>query len=263
MEIIVCIKQVPDTETKIKLKPDGSDIESEGIKWIISPYDEYAIEEGIKIKEKLGGTVTIVSLGPKRAIEAIRTGLAMGADKAIHLSDPAYLTADTFAVANALAAAIKTIPHDIILCGRQAIDDDSAQVPSMLAELLSVGQANFVIKLEVSQDKKAIAYRTVEGGAQEVLDIDLPAVIAVTKGINEPRYASLPGIMKAKQKKVDEPAPSALNLDANAVGEKGAKSKVVKYALPPERKAGKIIQSDFPQNVQDLVKLLREEAKII
>ncbi len=263
MEIVVCIKQVPDTETRIKLKPDGSGIDTEGIKWIISPYDEFAVEEGLRIKEKLGGTVTIVSLGPKRAIEAIRTALAMGADKAIHLSDQSYETFDTYAQALALARAIRTIPHDIILCGRQAIDDDSAQIPSMIAEFLELPQANFVIKLEVSPDKKAVAYRTIEGGAQEVIEMTLPGVISVTKGINEPRYASLPGIMKAKQKKVDELTPEQIGLDANSVGEKGAKTKILKYALPPERKAGKVIQADFPENVRQLVKLLREEAKII
>lgn len=263
MEIVVCIKQVPDTETRIKLKADGSGIETEGIKWIISPYDEFAVEEGLRIKEKLGGTVTIVSLGPKRAIEAIRTALAMGADKAIHLSDPSYETFDTYSQALALANAIRTIPHDIVLCGRQAIDDDSAQIPSMVAEILGIPQANFVIKLEVSADKKAVAQRTIEGGALEVIEMSLPGVISVTKGINEPRYASLPGIMKAKQKKVDELTPDKIGLDLNSVGEKGAKTKVLKYSLPPERKAGKIIQADFPENVKQLVKLLREEAKII
>ena len=138
MNIIACVKQVPDTEAQIKVKPDGSGIDEGGIKWVMNPYDEFGVEEALRMKEKNGGDVTIVTLGPQRAMETIRTALAMGADKGIHSCDPAFDGADAYTIGAALAAAIKGIPHDIIFCGQRAIDDDSAQVGSVLAELLGL-----------------------------------------------------------------------------------------------------------------------------
>ena len=148
MNIVACVKQVPDTEAQIKVKPDGSGIEEGGIKWVMNPYDEFGVEEALRLKEKNGGEVTIVTVGPARAMETIRTALAMGADKGIHICDPAFDGADAYATASALAAAIKGIPHDIIFCGQRAIDDDSGQVGAVLAEFLGIPQVTVITKLE-------------------------------------------------------------------------------------------------------------------
>jgi len=227
VNIIACVKQVPDTEAQIKVKADGSGIDESGIKWVMNPYDEYGVEEALRLKEKFGGEVTIVSLGPARAMETIRTALAMGADKGIHIDDPVFYTADAYATAEALAAAVKGITYDIIFCGQRAIDDDSGQVGSILAELLGIPVVTMVTKLEVA-GSSAKATRPVEG-AQLVIETALPCVITATKGLNEPRYASLPGIMKAKKKPVDVK-------NAAALGVKGeSKAKVVKFVPPPAR----------------------------
>jgi electron transfer flavoprotein beta subunit len=257
VNIVACIKQVPDTEAQIKVKGDGSGIEEGGIKWVMNPYDEYGVEEALKMKEKFGGEVTVVSAGPPRIMETIRTALAMGADKGIHIDDAALYNADAYATAEALAAAIKGIPYDIIFCGQRAIDDDSGQVGSILAELLGIPQVTMVTKLEVNGNV-AKATRPIEG-AQLVIETALPGVITVTKGLNEPRYASLPGIMKAKKKPVDIKNAAALGVAAES------KSKVAKFVPPPARPPGKIIcADDTPEGkAAELVKLLREEAKII
>jgi electron transfer flavoprotein beta subunit len=191
VNIVACVKQVPDTEAQIKVKPDGSGIEEGGIKWVMNPYDEYCVEEGLKMKEKFGGDVTIVCLGPARAMETIRTALAMGADKGIHISDPALENADAYTTASALAAAIKGVPYDVILCGQRAIDDDSGQVGSVLAELLGIPQVTVVTKVDVDGQKVKVV-RPIEG-AQLVIESALPAVVTATKGLNEPRYAPCRG----------------------------------------------------------------------
>ena len=257
MNIVACVKQVPDTEAQIKVKGDGSGIDEGGIKWVMNPYDEFGVEEALKLKEKLGGEVTIVSVGPARAMETIRTALAMGAEKGIHIDDPALYTADAYATAEALAAAIKGAPYDIVFCGQRAIDDDSGQVGSILAELLGIPQVTMVTKLEI--DGTAVkASRPIEG-ATMVVGTSLPCVITATKGLNEPRYASLPGIMKAKKKPVDVKNAAALSVSGES------KSKVGKFTPPPARAAGKIIcADDTPEGkAAELVKLLREEAKVI
>ena len=257
MNIVACVKQVPDTEAQIKVKADGSGIEEGGIKWVMNPYDEFGVEEALKLKEKMGGDVTIVSVGPARAMETIRTALAMGADKGIHIDDPALYEADAYATAEALAAAIKGIPYDIVFCGQRAIDDDSGQIGSILAELLGIPQVTMVTKLEVA-GSAAKATRPIEG-AQLVIETALPAVVTATKGLNEPRYASLPGIMKAKKKPVDVKKAADLGVAA------ASKSKVAKFVPPPARPPGKIIcADDTPEGkAAEVVKLLREEAKVI
>ena len=265
MNIVVCIKQVPDTETKIELKEDGSGIVEQGIKHVVNPYDEYAVEEGIKLKEKFGGEVTIVCLGPDRATEAIRTALAMGADKALHLNDPLFEGSDSYATAKILAKAISQLSYDIILTGKQAVDWDNSQVFSYLAEFLNLPQASVVVGLEVASDSKsATAKRETEGGEKEIIQVPLPAIIACQKDLNSPRFPSLPGIMKAKKKEIKKMGLADLGFSEDEVGVKGSKVKISNYALPPERKAGQIIEGEEPQEVcEKLVKLLREEAKII
>ncbi|UCD56070.1 MAG: electron transfer flavoprotein subunit beta/FixA family protein, partial [Candidatus Hydrogenedentota bacterium] len=195
MKIIVLMKQVPDTETKVQVKPGETTISTEGVTYVINPYDEFAIEEALKIKDAKGeGEVALVSLGWDKAAEALRTGLAMGADKAVHLNDPAFLGGDACSVAVALSKALKKMEYDLILCGKQAIDYDNHQVGVRVAELLEIPHVAVVTKLEL-QDGKAAAHREVEGGT-EVIETPLPAVITCQKGLNEPRYASLKGIMK-------------------------------------------------------------------
>ena len=256
MNIIACVKQVPDTETLIKVKPDGSGIDETGIKWVMNPYDEFGVEESLKLKEKFGGDVTIVSVGPARALETIRTALAMGADKGIHINDPALEGADAYSIAAALAAAIKGIPHDIIFCGQRAIDDDAGQVGSVLAELLGIPQVTFVTKLDVEGAAIKVV-RPIEG-AQLLIQSSLPCVVTAQKGLNEPRYASLPGIMKAKKKPVDVKDAAGLGITV------APKAKVAKTLPPPARPPGKIICGEEPaEKARELAKLLREEAKVI
>ncbi len=263
MNVIVCMKQVPDTETLIKIKPDGSGIATEGIKYVMNPYCEFAVEESLRIKEKFGGQSILVTMGPARVIEALRTGLAMGVDRSIHLNDPAFEGADGLATAKALAEAIKKEPFDLILCGKQAVDDDMAQVGQSLAEFLSLPHVTLITKLEISADKKkAKVEREVEGG-KEVIEVNLPAVFTCQKGLNEPRYASLPGIMKAKKKELKPINLAALGLPADQVGAAGSKTKILKYSSPPSRPPGKIVSGEVLEAAQKLVKLLREEAKII
>jgi electron transfer flavoprotein beta subunit len=256
VNIIACVKQVPDTESQIKVKPDGSGIDETGIKWVMNPYDEFGVEEALKLKEKFGGEVTIVSVGPARAIETIRTALAMGGDKAIHISDPAVEGADAYTTASLLAAAIKAVPYDIIFCGQRAIDDDSGQVGAILAELLDIPQVTLVTKLDVDGNSvKAI--RPIEG-AQLLIESSLPVVITAQKGLNEPRYASLPGIMKAKKKPVDVKDAASLGVTVSV------KARVEKMVPPPARPPGKIIGGEDPAaKAKELARLLREEAKVI
>ncbi|HET6462112.1 MAG TPA: electron transfer flavoprotein subunit beta/FixA family protein [Syntrophales bacterium] len=256
MNIVACVKQVPDTETLIKVKPDGSGIDETGIKWVMNPYDEFGVEEALKLKEKFGGDVTIVSVGPARALETIRTALAMGADKGIHINDPVLEGADAYTIAASLAAAIKGIPHDIIFCGQRAIDDDAGQVGSVLAELLGIPQVTFVTKLDV-EGASIKVIRPIEG-AQLLIESSLPCVVTAQKGLNEPRYASLPGIMKAKKKPVDVKDAAGLGITV------APRAKVAKTVPPPARPPGKIICGEEPaEKARELAKLLREEAKVI
>ncbi len=257
MNIIACVKQVPDTEAQIKVKADGSGIEDGGIKWVMNPYDEYGVEEALKLKEKFGGEVTVVSVGPARAMETIRTALAMGADKGIHVDDAALNNADAYTVASVLAAAIKTVPHDVVFCGQRAIDGDVAQVGAVLAELLGLPQVTMATKMEVS-DNVAKVTKPIEG-AQVVMEVALPCVITATKGLNEPRYASLPGIMKAKKKPVDVKSGADFGIAADL------KAQIVKFSPPPARPPGKIMSADgTPEGkAAELAKALREEAKVI
>jgi len=265
MEIICLLKQVPDTEAEIRPTADNTGINYEGIKFVINVYDEYAVEEALKIKEKAGeSTITIVTLGPERAGESIRTGLAMGADRAVHLDDPAFLGGDAYATAKALAQAIKGMSYDLILCGLRAIDDDSFQVGHIIAQSLGLPSVMGIVKLELSADKKkAHVHRQIEGGA-EILEVPLPAIFGATKGLNEPRYPSLPGIMKAKKKELKLIKLADLGFSEGEIGKQGARTQALKFSLPPLRQAGKIVPGETPEEkAANLAKLLREEAKVI
>jgi electron transfer flavoprotein beta subunit len=256
MKIGVLLKQVPDTETKIKIRADGKGIEEADIKWIINPYDEYAVEEALRLKEKKGGEVVILSAGPARALEAIRQALAMGADRGIHI-DTSGADIDPYTTSVILSNAAKNESFDIIFAGKQAVDDDSAQVAIGVAERLSWPHVTPVEKFSLINDKTVLVQRPVAGGTKEMIEAGLPAVIGCEKGLNEPRYASLPGIMKAKTK------PVAALKAADLLGGEKARITISSYSLPPERKAGKIIPGEPEEAAAELVRLLREEAKVI
>ena len=250
MKVAVLIKQVPDTETKIVLKKDASGIEDAGVKFVLSPYDEYAVEEALKI----GGESTVIALGPDRCIDAIRTALAMGVQSAIHI-DTAGQACDSYLTATALASVLKEGAFDIILCGKQAIDGDNNQVPQMIAELLQAPQVMVIEKLEITGDKARVTRRV--GATKEIYESGFPLVLGADKGLNTPRYASLPGIMKAKSKPVTKKTVAELLNGATALVE------FKNYTLPADRLAGKKIAGEPADQARELVKLLHEEAKVI
>jgi electron transfer flavoprotein beta subunit len=256
MDIIACIKQVPNTDTKIRLKPDGSGIDEKSIEWVINPYDEFGVEEALRMKEKFGGEVTIVSLGPARAVKAIRTALAMGADRAFYINDPVFDGADAYMTAKALAAVIKTIPYDIIFCGQRAIDDDSGQVGAILAALLDIPQVTVATKVDVEGNFIKVV-RPVEG-AELLIESPLPCVITAHKGLNKPRFPSLPQIINARKKPVEVKDAATLGVSMDV------KAEVLGTMPPSARPPGKIISGDdIATKAKELAKLLREEAKVI
>lgn len=255
MKIFVCVKQVPDTETKIKIAGDGASIDTTSVKWVMNPYDEYAVEEAVKLRDaNAGSQVWVLSLGPKkRVIETLRTALAMGADEAIVVDAPENV--DSFQTAKALAAVIQQEGGaKVIFSGKLAIDDNASSVGQMVAEFLGAPHTTVVSKFTYGGENVTVE-RDIEGGAKEVVQMMLPAMVAANKGLNMPRYASLPGIMKAKKKVIKELDLAALNTGANA------KTKVVALELPPEKPAVKMLTGD--NAVADLVKSLRDEAKVL
>jgi electron transfer flavoprotein beta subunit len=261
MNVIVFIKQVPDTASRIKIAADAKGIDEADITWIISPYDEFAIEEALKIKESKGGKVTVVTMGPERATAALRTALAMGADDAIHLLDEAFEGSDPFATAKALAAVVKKRPFDILFFGKMGVGMDQGQVPSMVAELLDLPQATQIAKLEIGEGS-ITAHREIEG-ATETVECRMPVVLAAEKGLNEPRYPSLKGIMASKKKPIETVNLASAGLTAAETGQQGSGIQVDRLSLPPERQAGKILEGEPQEVVPQLVDLLHNQAKII
>jgi electron transfer flavoprotein beta subunit len=261
MNIIVCVKHVPDTAAKIELSSDKKNIDTSDLAYVLNPYDEYAVEEAIKFKEKLGGEVTLITMGPKKADEALRTGLAMGADKGIHICDDKLTESDAIATARVLSAVIKTLQYDLILCGKIAVDTNNGQVGPMVAEMLDIPHQTAITKLEIS-DSKAVAQKDIEGG-KVTIETQLPALFTTEKDLNKPRYPSLPGIMKAKQKEVKLMDLSAIQLDEKAVGREGSLIGLAEISIPPKREAGVIIDGEPQETVQKLVKALHEDEKLI
>ena len=256
MNIYVCIKQVPDTEAALQVK-DGNTINEAGIKWIISPYDEYALEEALKLKEKVSGSsVTVITLGPGRAESALRSGLAMGAQNAVHIETDEYLDHKT--LGRALANAIKQEEnYGVIFLGKQAIDDDAYITHMYLAENLGIPVATNVIAFNLD-DGKVTVEREIDEGAREKIEMETPCVVAATKGLNTPRYASLMGIMKAKKIPIKK-----LSLQDVGITEINNKIRCEKLFAPPEKPQGKVIEGEPEEAVIELVKLLKEEAKVI
>jgi electron transfer flavoprotein beta subunit len=251
VKILVTVKRVPDPETVIKIAPDAANIVSDNVKWVINPFDEIAIEEALRLKEKVAGTeVVLVSIGAKTSQEQLRTGLAMGADRAILVVSEQAL--EPLAVAHVIQKLVGTEKADLLILGKQAIDDDSNCVGQMLAELLQWPQATFASKVELAADQKsAKVTREVDGGL-ETLNVPLPAVVTADLRLNEPRYASLPGIMKARKKELKEIPVADLGIDVTP------RLKILKLETPPKRTGGRKVGS-----VQELVQVLHNEAKVI
>lgn len=257
MKIAVLVKQVFDTEVRIKLSSDGKSFDQSDVKWVVSPYDEFAIEQALKVKEKTQGEVVVISAAPPRVVEAMRTALAMGADRGVRI-DTDGVEMDAYTTSVVLAKVITEEGFDIVFGGKQAIDDDSSQVLQGVAELTNMACVLPIDMFELSADaKSAIVERAVAGGTTQVIHVEFPAVLGCDKGLNEPRYASLPGIMKAKSKKIEEKKASDLLEGVTALVQ------TLSVELPPERSAGKIIEG-APEEVADqLIRYLREEAKVI
>jgi len=248
MKFVVCINHVPDTETKVKVGADGKTIDKTGVNYMLSPYDEFAVEASLRLKEKLGGETIVLSLGGDAHKESIRKALAMGVEKAILLKDDS--TRDSYSIAFTLAEELKRLSADCVLFGKQSIDYSDEQVHGLVAEFLGMPSVSVVVKLDV-QDGKVICEREIEGG-HEVVETKLPVVIAAQKGLNEPRYPSLKGIMAAKSKPIEERQPVTCT----------PKVEVLSMQKPPGKQAGKIVGTDVT-SVPELVRLLHEEAKII
>ena len=260
MEVIVLLKQVPSTESEIKIAADGRSIQELDIKWVINPYDEFAVEEALRIREAHGGTVTILSIGPERTVEAIRTALAMGADRGILINDAEYTPLDGLQTAQWISSALKTMPYDIIIAGQRAVDADQYMVGTAVAERLGIPMIPMVIEEKI-EDGKIRCHRTLEGGSA-VLEAPLPALFTTQRGLNEPRYISLPGIMKAKKKPLDIKTPSDFGIDASSMKKNAAR--IVSLHLPPSRSAGRIIHGETAEEkAVELVRLLKEEAKVV
>lgn len=249
MNIVVCLKRVPDTTAKIKIGADGKSIDPQGIEFILNPYDEFAVEEAIRIKEKAGtGEVVGVTVDPDGQDVILRKALAMGVDRGILIKGGSPF--DGAAVAELLAGVLKTIKFDLVLFGKQAIDSDSCQVPSFVAHHLGLPRANVVQRMELAE-RKVICRRQIEGG-EEVIEMPLPCIVSCTKGMNEPRYPSLKGIMAAKKKPVQVVEAAKVE----------PRMEVVRMEPPPERPPGRIVGQGV-EAVPELVRLLREEAKVI
>lgn len=248
MRLAACINHVPDTAAKINVATDGMSIDKTGVTYVINPYDEFAIEECLRLKEKNGGDVTVISLGGDAHKESLRKALAMGVDEAVLLKDDSVR--DSFGVARGLADYLKEISPDIVFFGKQSVDYDDGAIGVMVAEMMGLPSVSVVVKLEVAGGK-AVAEREIEGG-REILETTLPAVFTAQKGLNEPRYPSLKGIMAAKSKPIEERALTPL----------AAKAALVQMQKPPAKPAGRIIGTDASV-VPELVRLLHEEAKVI
>ncbi len=259
MNIVVCIKQVPET-TEVKINPETNTLIREGVSSIINPFDMYAIEEAVRLKEKYTGTTTVITMGPPQADSALREALSLGIDEAIHLSDRAFAGSDTWATSLVLAKAIERLKNvDLVICGKQASDGDTAQVGPGIATHLNWPQATYVRKIDKIDldNKKAIFERLLEDG-YEVLEVDLPCLITVVKEINVPRMPSLRGKMKAKKQSIPVWGKGELGLKDEEVGLEGSPTQVVKIFTPPPRKSGMIFDGEVHEAVDKLFGELRK-----
>jgi electron transfer flavoprotein beta subunit len=259
MNIIVCIKRVPDTaDADISIDKSGKDIDKSGLAFDLNEWDSYAIEEAILLKEKLGGTVTVYSAGGEDSNESLRKCLAMGADDALRLTDPAFAGADAFATARALAEAIRKRPYDLILTGTQAEDDGYGQVGVVMAQMLGIPHVSIVNRIDI-QEKKIRAHRELEGGLEEVVEVDLPALLTIQTGINEPRYVSIMGIRKVAKKEIKVLGASDLSLKPEEVGLAGSEIQVDRVFLPPVGEGAEMLEGKPEEIAQKMFDILKEK----
>ncbi|MBX9672502.1 MAG: electron transfer flavoprotein subunit beta/FixA family protein [Candidatus Obscuribacterales bacterium] len=260
LKIAVCTKAVPDTETRIAIAADKKNIDFAGVRFVTSPFDEFAVEEALKLKEKHGGETVVFSLGGAECTAVLQDSLARGIDSAVHINDPDFANLDTLSTAKVLAAAIKDGGYDIVLLGQQGVGGDNSQVPSMLAELLDWPQTTMVVKLEV-EGNQFKAEREIEG-AHEVVTGSLPAVFSAQKGLNEPRYPGIKGVMAAKRKTIEVKSAESLGLKGK-VSTELCKAKLKEVLMPPERPQGRKLEGDIDTQVKELVNLLRTESHVL
>ena len=260
MNILVFVKRVPDTESRIRIQHETKSIVEDGLNFVASPYDEYAVEEALRLKEAKGGTVRVVTVGREEALPVLRKCLAMGADEAVLVKDESPETYDGLRTARIIARAVerKFPGTDLLLFGKQAVGTDNSQVPSMVAELLGLPQANVVTKLEVD-GASGTALREIEGGTEKVV-FSLPAVVSAQKGLNEPRYETLKGIMAAKKKDIPVVKLEDLGLTAEELRPRVV---VAGLDIPPQRQAGKVLQGDPAETARELAALLHNVAKVL
>ncbi|MEM3626865.1 MAG: electron transfer flavoprotein subunit beta/FixA family protein [Candidatus Bathyarchaeia archaeon] len=257
MDIIVCVKHVPETaEAELKIDASGKAIEKTGLVFDINEWDDYALEEAIRIKEKFGGTVTAITVGPQDSESTLRKCLARGADKAIRLTDPKFEGSDGYATAKILYSVIRNLRFDLILTGMQASDDGNAMVGPILAEMLGIPHVTMVKKIDL-ETTKAKVNRELEGGLEEQLEIKLPALISVQTGINEPRYVSIMGIRKAMQKEIKVMNLADIGLSENEVGEMGSWIKIERMYIPPVEKQAEFIKGTPDEVAAKIVEILK------
>ncbi len=269
MDIIVCVKRVPDTGAKVEIDSSGIDIKRD-IPWVINPYDEFAIEEALRIKEKLGGKVILLHAGAEGGEDILKKGIAMGADEAVYVKDPRFVALDIMAVAKALCAVIKNTAFDIILCGKMGTDASSGVIGNALAALLNIPCVTAIKKLTISPDaKKAEADIEIEGGCtpgrgcapgsgMETVECSLPALFTAHRGLNEPRYPSLSGIMRAKKQEIKYLSLASLGITSGGCGFKREA-----LSCPPTSRKGVILNGSVRSQVKEAIKFLRHEVKII
>lgn len=259
LKIVVLVKHVPDTETKIRLAGGGKSLDESEFSYMLNPYDEFAVEEAIKTQQKFGGESVVISMGPARVQESLRKSLAMGIDRAIWVNTeggPAYL--DSWCVANALTTVLKAEAPDIVFCGQKAIDDDTSHIGPMVGELMGIPHVQVVAKLEWQEGgKKALVEREVEGGMVEVYEVGTPVILGAHKSLNTPRFPTVPNIMKAKKKPMDEKKVGDVLSVQPLVEIRG-------FQLPPEKAPGKVFKGEPVETmVARVVQLLRTEAKVL
>ena len=279
MRVIVILSQTQDTEAKIRVSQDGDTIETEGIKWIMNPYDEFAVEEALRTKEKFGGEVVFVTAGPARCLEAIRQGLAMGVDSAVHIKDDSLALTDPYFIGKIIANEIKNLgQYDHVLTGMKVIDEESGQMGIQIAEELNIPHVSLVSKIiEIKPDNNSLICQKEIDGGNVIVEVPLPSLLTCPDGMNEPRYASLPGIMKAKKKPVKEVTVDNIDFDSiglskEGLSKEGARVKTTSIQIPQIERKLKIIKSEDDQMVKgeeiaksasELVRLLSEEAKVL
>ena len=278
LKIVVIVRQTPDTEAKIQANASGNGIETSDIKWILNPYDEFAVEEAVQIKEATGAELIVLTVGPDRSVEALRTALAMGGDSSIHIKDESFGEMDSYALAKVIASKIKAMGDvDLIFAGKKWIDEESGQVAIQVAEELAIPQATLATRVAVDEGAKKVKVQSEIEGGQRIVEMTFPALITCERGLNEPRYASLPGIMKAKKKPLEEVLIDSIDLEEtgltqDGLGSAGSRIKVDSIDIPVIKRSLNIIKGEKADTVQadeiqkaseNLAKLLREEAKIL